>query len=249
LRVSGESYSFITAMINIRRSNERGHANRGWLDSYFSFSFADYHDPGAMGFRSLRVLNDDRIAPGKGFGPHAHRDMEILTYVLEGKLLHRDSMGQQHILGPNEVQAMSAGTGVVHSEFNASQTEPVHSIQIWIFPEAEDFEPSYQQIAFDPQEKHGKLRLLAAPKLSGDRPMTVIHQDASMYAADFAAGDTVKQPIAPGRHAWVQVVKGNVSLNGHSLHEGDAAAVSAESELTLSGSQPNGGEVLLFDLK
>ena len=151
-------------MITLRKSNERGHSNRGWLDSYFTFSFADYYDPNHMGFRALRVINDDRIEPGKGFGPHAHRDMEIITYVLGGQLLHRDSMGERHILGPNEVQSMSAGTGIVHSEFNASEIEQVHSIQIWIEPAVEDVTPSYQQIAFEPQEKHGKLRLLAAPQ-------------------------------------------------------------------------------------
>src|SRR5215472_8144977 len=139
-------------MIRIRKAEDRGHADRGWLNANFSFSFADYLDPQNMGFRVLRVLNDDRIAAGKGFGPHAHRDMEIITYVLEGGLLHRDSMGQQHVLRSNEVQTMSAGTGIVHSEYNASETEPVHSIQIWILPGAEDFEPSYQQIAFDPAE-------------------------------------------------------------------------------------------------
>src|SRR5262245_53013712 len=184
-------------MINIRRARDRFSADRGWLQSNFTFSFADYSDPSQMGFRALRVLNDDRIAPGKGFGPHAHRDMEILTYVVEGKLLHRDSMGQQHVLGPNEVQTMSAGTGVVHSEFNASETEPVHSFQIWILPAAEDLEPSYQQIAFDPEEKRNRFRLLAAPQVSGDRPMTVIRQDARVYAAEFGVGETVKQAISP----------------------------------------------------
>jgi hypothetical protein len=201
-----------------------------------------------MGFRALRVLNDDRIAPGKGFGPHAHRDMEILTYVVEGHLLHRDSMGQQHILGPNEVQTMSAGTGVVHSEFNASETESVHSFQIWILPAAEDLEPSYQQIAFDPVEKRGRFRLLAAPEISGSQPMTVIRQDARVYAAEFAAGETVKQKLSPRRHAWIQVVRGDVSLNGTPLRDGDGVGVSEESELSFSGLQPAGGEILLFDL-
>src|SRR5215471_11809968 len=146
-------------MITIRRSNDRGHTDRGWLDSRFTFSFADYHDPASMGFRALRVMNEDRIAPGKGFGPHAHRDMEILTYVLEGRLLHRDSMGEEHVLGPNEIQMMSVGSGVVHSEFNASEMEPVHVIKIWISPQAEDLEPSYQQVAFAAEEKRGQLRL------------------------------------------------------------------------------------------
>ena len=235
-------------MINIRRSNDRAHVDRGWLNSRFTFSFADYQDPSSMGFRALRVMNEVRIAPGKGFGPHAHRDMEILTYVLEGKLLHRDSMGEQHVLGPNEIQMMSAGSGVVHSEFNASETEPVHVIQIWILPETEDLEPSYQQVAFAPEEKRGRLRLLAAPKLS-EKPMTLIRQNARVYAGEFAVDETVKHAFRPERYVWVQVVKGNISLNGQSLGEGDAAAVSAERELSLMGIQPSGGEVLLFDLQ
>ena len=235
-------------MIKTRRTDERRHVDRGWLNSYFTFSFADYHDPAYMGFRALRIVNEDRIAPGKGFGPHAHRDMEILTYVLEGKLLHRDSMGEQHVLGPNEIQMMSAGSGVVHSEFNASETEPVHLFQIWILPDAEDLQPSYQQIAFAPKEKRGRLRLLAAPEMSGDQAMTVIRQNARIYAAEFAVDEGVKQPLAARRHAWVQVVKGNVSLNGHSLAAGDGAAVSEEPELSLGGTEPAGGEILLFDL-
>src|SRR5215510_2118473 len=153
-------------MIKLRRAAERAHFDRGWLDSHFTFAFADYRDPEHSGFRALRVMNEDRIAAGKGFGPHAHRDMEILTYVMEGKLLHRDSMGERHVLGPNEIQMMSAGSGVVHSEYNASEMEPVHLFQIWILPAAEDFEPSYQQIAYTPEEKRGRLRLLAAPEIS-----------------------------------------------------------------------------------
>jgi hypothetical protein len=235
-------------MINIRRSNERGHADRGWLKSHFTFSFADYQDPARIGFRALRVMNEDRISPGKGFGPHAHRDMEILTYVLEGKLLHRDSMGEQHVLGPNEIQMMSAGSGVVHSEFNASETEPVHVLQIWISPEADDLEPSYQQVAFAAEEKRGRLRLLAAPNLS-EKPMTVIRQDARVYAGELAVHETVKHAFDMERYAWVQIVKGNVSINGQSLSEGDAAALSAERELSLIGIEPAGGEVLLFDLR
>src|SRR5215813_7633620 len=211
-------------MINIRRSNERGHADRGWLNSHFTFSFADYQDPACMGFRALRVMNEDRIAPGKGFGPHAHRDMEILTYVVEGKLLHRDSMGQQHILGPNEVQTMSAGSGVVHSEFNASETESVHSFQIWILPAAEDLEPSYQQIAFDPSSRRGRLRLLAGPKQDREEPMTVINQDARFYVSELGSQDMVNHILGSERHAWVQVARGSVNLNGQSLSEGDGAA-------------------------
>jgi hypothetical protein len=232
-------------MITLRRSSERGHSNRGWLDSYFSFSFADYHDPSHMGFRSLRVINDDRIEPGQGFGPHAHRDMEIITYVLEGHLLHRDSMGERHVLGPNEVQTMSAGTGIVHSEFNASETEQVHSIQIWIIPDAEDVTPSYQQIAFKPEEKQGKLRLLAAPQGGA----TTIHQDARLYVTALAPKQQVSHPLAAGRGAWVQVVRGNVTLNDRNLDEGDAAALTEETEVRVAGAGNAGGEILLFDLR
>ena len=235
-------------MINIRRSEERGRGDRDWLKSYFTFSFADYHDPAQMGFRALRIVNEDRIAPGKGFGPHAHRDMEILTYVLEGKLMHRDSMGEQHVLGPNEIQMMSAGTGVVHSEFNASETEPCHLFQIWILPAAEDFEPSYQQMAFDPKEKRGRLRLLAAPERKGGETMAIIHQDTQIYAGQFAPKETANHPLRSTRYAWLQVVKGAVSLNDRLLNQGDAAAVNSESELRLVGADPIGGEVLLFDL-
>jgi len=232
-------------MITLRKSDERGHSNRGWLDSYFSFSFADYYDPRHMGFRSLRVINDDRIQPGQGFGPHGHRDMEIITYVLDGHLLHRDSMGERHVLGPNEVQTMSAGTGIVHSEFNASGTEEVHSIQIWILPEQEDVTPSYQQIAFSPEEKQGRLRLLAGPQGGA----TTIHQDARLYVTELAAKQSVAHEIAPGRAAWIQVVRGNVTLNGQELAEGDAAALTDETEARLTGVGSTGGEILLFDLR
>jgi redox-sensitive bicupin YhaK (pirin superfamily) len=231
-------------MITLRRSAERGHSNIGWLDSYFSFSFASYYDPKHMGFRSLRVINDDRIEAGQGFGPHAHRDMEIITYMVEGKLRHRDSMGEQHVLGPNEVQTMSAGTGIVHSEFNASNVEQSHSIQIWIEPSEEDVKPSYQQIAFDPAEKHGRLKLLAAPKAGA----TVIHQDARLYVSELIPNQRVEHTLAPHRHAWIQVVSGDVVLNGQELHEGDGAAVSEETSLAFTGSGSVGGEFLLFDL-
>ena len=235
-------------MINIRKSEERGHADRGWLNSYFTFSFADYYDPAHMGFHGLRVMNDDRIAPGKGFGPHAHRDMEILTYVLEGAVLHRDSMGEQHTLGPNEIQTMSAGSGIVHSEFNASESVPLHLMQIWIEPASEDLQPSYQQIAFAPAEKRGRLRLLAGPEASGSDPATIIRQNARVYVADLSSGETVKQALEPQRHAWVQVVRGNVELNGKLLSEGDGAAISGERELSVAGKGTAGGEILLFDL-
>jgi redox-sensitive bicupin YhaK (pirin superfamily) len=231
-------------MITLRRSAERGHSNIGWLDSYFSFSFAGYYDPRHMGFRSLRVINDDRIEAAQGFGPHAHRDMEIITYMVSGKLRHRDSMGEQHVLGPNEVQTMSAGTGIVHSEFNASETEQSHSIQIWIEPSEEDVTPSYQQIAFDAAEKQGQLRLLAAP--SGGA--TVIHQDAKLYVSELSPKQQIAHQLPPKRHAWIQVVRGDVTLNGQELNEGDGAAVSEETSLAFAGSGPNGGEFLLFDL-
>src|SRR3954466_127344 len=171
-------------MITIRRSNDRGHANLGWLDSRHTFSFANYYDPEHMGFRSLRVINDDRVAAGKGFGAHAHRDMEIISYVLEGSLAHKDSMNESHVIGPNTIQAMSAGTGIVHSEFNPSEDAPVHFLQIWIEPAMEDVEPSYQQISFDPSEKHGRFRLLASPHPGNGEPSALIHQDARVYAAE-----------------------------------------------------------------
>jgi len=235
-------------MIKLRRSADRGHADRGWLNSHFTFSFADYSDPEQRGFSALRVMNEDTIAAGKGFGPHAHRDMEILTYVIEGQLLHRDSMGEQHVLGPNEIQMMSAGSGVVHSEFNASETTSAHVLQIWILPEAEDLEPSYQQVGFQPADRTGRLLLLAAPANSSDPPLTVIRQSARVYAGELRPSDAVRQPLERGRHAWVQVVKGTVSLNKQTLGPGDGAAVSEESELVLEGLKPEGGEILLFDL-
>ena len=234
-------------MITIRRSDARGTGDRGWLQSHFTFSFADYHDPAFMGFRSLKVMNQDRIAPGKGFGPHAHRDMEIITFVLEGRLAHRDSMSGPHTVGPNEIQTMSAGTGVVHSEFNASDTDPVHLMQIWIEPASEDLPPSYQQIAIPLEQKRGRLHLLAGPAAGDGQPATTINQDARLSVADLAAGDTVTQALAPERHAWVQVLRGEASLNGQRLEEGDGAAVSGERQLSVTG-EGRGGEVLVFDL-
>jgi len=232
--------------IRIRRAEERGHRNRGWLDARFSFSFSDYHDPEYMGFSVLRVLNEDTIQPGRGFGPHAHRDMEILTYVLEGGLLHRDSMGEQHTLSPNEVQTMSAGTGIVHSEFNASEVEPVHSVQIWIEPSAEDLEPSYQQIAFDPEEKRGQLRLLAGPRSDARSDSTSINQDARVYACQLEAGEQVSSEPGRDRHVWMQVVRGSVALDEHILVAGDGVAVSGQDRVVVDGI--DSGEFLLFDL-
>jgi redox-sensitive bicupin YhaK (pirin superfamily) len=235
------------SMIKIRRSAERGHADQGWIDSYYTFSFASYYDPAHMGFRALRVLNDDRIAPGRGFGAHAHRDMEILTYVLDGSLTHRDSMGETQTFGANTIQLMSAGTGVIHSEFNGSEHQPGHFLQIWIEPAVTDVEPSYQQISFDPREKRGRLRLLAAPAGCSQSDAAVIHQDASVYAAVLDSGENLRQILAPGRHAWVQMARGSVALNGESLAEGDAAAVSGERDLSFTGG-PGGCELLFFDL-
>jgi redox-sensitive bicupin YhaK (pirin superfamily) len=235
-------------MITIRPAGERGQANQGWLNSRFTFSFANYHDSAHIGFRSLRVMNDDRIAPGKGFGAHAHRDMEIITYVLEGGLAHKDSMGQQHVIGPNTVQAMSAGTGIVHSEFNASGSEVVHLLQIWIEPAMEDVEPSYQEISFAPVEKRGRLRLLAGPHPSPVEASAIIQQDAALYVAELGVGETVSYSYQPGRFGWVQLARGNMMLNGHKLGEGDGAAISDERDLVLAGDGPDGVEVLLFDL-
>jgi quercetin 2,3-dioxygenase len=231
-------------MITVRRSAERGRANRGWLDARFTFSFADYYDPRFNGFRALKVLNDDRIAPGMGFGPHAHRDMEIITYMVEGHLLHRDSTGENHVLGTNEVQTMSAGTGIVHSEFNASDKEPSRSIQIWIEPASEDVTPSYQQVAFDEAEKRGRLRLLAGP----DGGATTIHQDARVYASGLGLNEEIRHSPSKGRYTWIQVVRGGITVNGQQLEDGDGASVSEESELVFSGASSSGGEFLLFDL-
>jgi len=231
-------------MITVRPSGERGHSNRGWLDSHFSFSFADYCDPAHTGFRTLRVINEDRVAPGAGFGTHPHRDMEIVTYVLEGALEHRDSMGNQSVLRPGEVQRMTAGTGVLHSEYNPSETEPGHFLQIWILPEAKGLRPGYEQKAFPAEEKRGRLRL-AASRDGRDGSVT-IHQDAELYVSLLAPGEEATHPLGAGRHAWVQVARGAVELNGRRLETGDGAAVSDEPLLTLRGSRD--AEVLLFDL-
>ena len=235
-------------MITLRPAEERGHADHGWLNSYHTFSFANYHDPKHMGFRALRVLNDDRVAPGKGFGAHGHRDMEILSYVLEGKLAHKDSMGQQEVLLPNMVQSMSAGTGVVHSEFNGSPSEPVHFLQIWIVPSVEDVKPTYQQFAYSPEEKRGRLRLIAGPEKNPSQPAAFLNQDASMYASVLTPGESVEWRIVKGRHAWVHCAQGNITLNGQPLKEGDGAAVSDETALKIDGAGAAGGEFLLFDL-
>ena len=231
-------------MLAIRRSQERGHANHGWLDTHFSFSFADYYDPEHVHFRTLRVLNDDRIAGGGGFPMHPHRDMEIVTYVLEGGLEHRDSMGNGSLIRPGDVQRMSAGTGVRHSEFNPSKTKPVHLLQIWMFPEREGLKPSYEQKTFTDAEKRGRLRLVASP--DGRGGSVTIHQDNQLYATILGAGEAVRHELRPERHAWVQVARGAVMLNGQELAEGDGAAISEETAVELTGVKD--AEVLLFDL-
>jgi redox-sensitive bicupin YhaK (pirin superfamily) len=232
-------------MIEIRRARERGHANHGWLDTYHTFSFSDYYDPNFMGFRSLRVINEDRVEPGHGFPTHPHRDMEIITYVLEGELAHKDSMGTGSVIRPGDVQKMSAGTGVRHSEFNGSKTEPVHFLQIWIEPQRQGIKPTYEQRTIPAAEKQGKLRLLAAPK-SGNGAVTLC-QDASLLVAELNTGQSVDYELANGRCAWVQVARGKVNVNGKALEAGDGAAIRKESHLEITGGDEH-SEVLLFDL-
>ena len=232
-------------MIQIRPAKERGHANHGWLDTYHTFSFSDYFDPKNMGFRSLRVINEDRVSGGYGFPAHPHQDMEIITYVLEGSLEHKDSMGTGSTIRPGEVQKMSAGTGIRHSEFNPSKTEAVHLLQIWILPEKKGLKPMYEQKAIPAEEKKGKLRLVGSPE-GGDGKVT-IYQDAKLYATELAAGDSVQHELESGRYAWVQVARGRVSLNGKTLEAGDGAAVTNEQKLELAGVGDK-SEVLLFDL-
>jgi quercetin 2,3-dioxygenase len=228
----------------IRRASERGHADHGWLRTFHTFSFADYHDPKHMGFRTLRVINDDYVQPGQGFGTHPHRDMEIVTYVLEGALQHRDSMGTGSIIRPGEVQRMSAGTGVTHSEFNASRDSQVHLLQIWILPERRGIEPSYEQKAFPDAERQGRLRLVASR--DGREGSVTVHQDVNLYTAKLAPGERVRHTIAPGRHAWIHVATGGVTADGTRLDAGDAAAFTEAATVELAGAEP--GEVLVFDL-
>lgn len=231
-------------MIRIRRSEERGSANHGWLDTRFTFSFADYFDRQHMGFRSLRVINDDRITPAAGFPVHPHRDMEIVTWVVEGALAHRDSTGTGSTIRPGDVQRMSAGTGIAHSEYNPSKTEGTRLLQIWIVPERESLEPGYEQKHFTADERRGRLRLIASR--DAREGSVTIHQDAAIYTALLCDGEHVRHDIAPGRHAWVQVVRGSVRLNEHDLKEGDGAAVSREPALDITS--PGESEILLFDL-
>jgi redox-sensitive bicupin YhaK (pirin superfamily) len=231
-------------MILVRKSHDRGHADHGWLDSHFTFSFADYYDPQHVQFRTLRVMNDDRIAGGGGFPTHPHRDMEIVTYVLEGALAHKDSMGNGSVIKPGDVQYMSAGTGVAHSEFNASDSETAHLYQIWMFPDRQGYKPVYDQKHFTAADKRGKLRLVVSP--DGRDGSVQIRQDNELYATVLAPGESVQHALQPDRHAYVQVARGSVTLNGQPLEAGDGAAISAEKSLELTG--VNDAEVLLFDL-
>ncbi len=231
-------------MIHIRKSHDRGHANHGWLETHYTFSFADCYDSKHVHFRTLRVMNDDRIAGGGGFPMHPHRDMEIVTYVLEGALAHRDSMGNGSVIKPGDIQYMSAGTGVTHSEFNASETDPVHLYQIWMFPEEKNLKPAYDQKHFGAAEKRGKLRLLVSP--DGRDGSVKIRQDNELYATLLSDGESVKHELKPERHAYVQVARGSVKLNGTQLEEGDGAAISDEKAVELIG--VGQAEVLLFDL-
>ena len=232
-------------MITLRPSAERGHANHGWLDTYHTFSFDTYHDPNHMGFRSLRVINEDWVAGGKGFPPHGHRDMEIVTYVLEGALQHQDSMGNGGVIRPGEVQRMSAGTGVTHSEYNPSPTERLHLLQIWIKPESRNLEPSYEQKKFAAEGRRGRLQLLASRDARDGS--VKIQQDAALYTAALEPKEAVTRKLASGRHAWLQVARGAVTLNGVSLKAGDGAAASDERALEIAGAD-GGSEILLFDL-
>ena len=231
-------------MIKIRRSSERGHANYGWLDTNYTFSFNTYYDPRFMGFRDLRVINEDVIAPNQGFPTHGHRDMEILTYVVSGELSHKDSMGNGETIRPHEVQRMTAGTGVQHSEFS-SPTDDTHLLQIWILPEKDNLAPGYEQKYFAPEEKKGKLKLVASR--GGDDGSVTINQDVKLYASILSNGETVSHEIAETRHAWVQVIKGEINLNGEALQPGDGAAISDESLLKIK-SLADETEFLLFDL-
>jgi redox-sensitive bicupin YhaK (pirin superfamily) len=231
-------------MLTIRKAEERGGGDYGWLRTRHTFSFNTYYDPKHTHFRALRVINDDVVQPGQGFGTHPHNDMEILTWVLEGGLAHRDSTGGGGVIRPGEIQRMSAGTGLTHSEFNASAEEPVHFYQMWIFPDRKGHTPSYEQRAYADAELRGQLRLVAGP--AADEGGTVIHQDARLYVARLGPGDVVERAIEAGRHAWVQVVKGRAEVNGQALGEGDGAALSSEDRITIRGLAES--EILVFDL-
>lgn len=231
-------------MLTIRKAEERGHANHGWLNSYHTFSFANYYDPEHMGFRALRVINEDRVSPSGGFGTHGHKDMEIITYVLEGSLEHKDSIGTGSVIEPGEVQRMSAGTGIRHSEFNHSKTDSVHFLQIWLLPEKSGLEPSYEQQNFSPAKTPGKLILVGAR--DAREGAVTIHQDVDLYAAVLEPKQSISHTLKPQRHAWVQVARGEITLNGLTLDKGDGAAISDETDVVIEATTD--AEILLFDL-
>jgi redox-sensitive bicupin YhaK (pirin superfamily) len=231
-------------MITTRKAEERGHFDFGWLDTYHTFSFGEYHDRNNMGFRALRVINEDRVAGGEGFPPHPHRDMEIITYILEGAIEHKDSLGTGSVIRPGDGQRMSAGSGIRHSEGNASQTDPVHLLQIWILPEKNGIQPGYEQKSFPREEKLGKLRVIASP--DGREGSVRIHQDASLYVALLEPKQQVTHSLADGRYGWLQIARGSVKLNGKELKQGDGAAISDEKQITIEGVES--AEILLFDL-
>jgi len=231
-------------MLTLRRASDRGHANHGWLDSFHSFSFADYYDPDHMGFGPLRVINEDRVAPGQGFGTHGHRDMEIISYVLDGSLEHKDSMGNGSVMTWGDVQRMSAGRGVMHSEYNASRTRPVHFLQIWIEPNVRGISAGYEQLRFEAADKRGRLRLIASP--DGAEGSVSIHQDACVYAGLFDGEEDGTLSLSTNRRAYVHVARGAITVNGHELTAGDALSIEQEPGMTLERGQ--GAEVLVFDL-
>ena len=231
-------------MITIRRAGERGHFDHGWLNTYHTFSFDQYYDPRYMGFRNLRVINEDFVAPGRGFPMHGHRDMEIITYILEGALKHEDSMGNGSVIRPGDVQRMSAGTGVRHSEKNASADERVHLLQIWILPDTVELEPSYEQKAFDEDERRGQLRLIASQ--DGRAGSVTVHQDVTVFASILGAGERVEHTMDATRFGWIQVARGSINVNDTVAEQGDGVMVAGESSLQIVGNEPS--ELLLFDL-
>ncbi len=231
-------------MISLRPAQERGVANFGWLNSHHTFSFGQYYDPDHMGFASLRVINEDRVQPGRGFGTHGHRDMEIISYVLEGELEHKDNIGNGSVIRPGDVQRMSAGTGILHSEYNPSSDHPVHFLQIWLLPSRQGIEPSYEQKNFTPEQKQGQLRLVGSQ--DGRDGSVVIHQDVNLYASTLTTGDQLSHELAPDRSAWLQVTKGAIQLNAQILKAGDGAALSQESLLRIQAKED--AEMLLFDM-
>ncbi len=233
-------------MITLRKSDERGHANHGWLNTYHTFSFASYYDPQHMGFGPLRVINEDRVSPGKGFGSHGHEDMEILTYVISGALAHKDSMGNVETLQANDLQRITAGSGIVHSEFNGSGKDPVHFLQIWIQPAEYSLTPGYEQLSLTEAEKSGKLRLVASPE--GGKGVLKIHQDARVLIGQAGESKTLDYTLAPGRKAWVHVIRGAATVNGEPLNAGDSAAITNETAIAIRGAQSD-PELILFDLK